>query len=75
MTLEGRDGITTGVTESGAANTVKADAQGYYRSLAQNVSSVHVLVRDSIKLRQITLGSTVPDKVITRLLLLQSIQV
>lgn len=75
MTLEGRDGITTGVTESGAANTVKADAQGYYRSLAQNVTSVHVLDGDFIKLRQITLGYTVPDKVISRLPLFQSIQV
>ena len=53
LTLTGRDGITTGVTESGSANTVKADAQGYYRSLAQQVTSTHVLDGDFIKLRQV----------------------
>ncbi|MFN4314034.1 MAG: SusC/RagA family TonB-linked outer membrane protein [Chitinophagaceae bacterium] len=75
MTLEGRDGITTGVTEAGTPNTVEADAQGYYRSLAQNVTSVHVLDGDFIKLRQVTLGYTVPERVLSRLPLFRSIQV
>jgi TonB-linked SusC/RagA family outer membrane protein len=67
LTLEGRDGITTGVTESGAVNTVKADAQGYYRSLAQNVTSVHVLDGDFIKLRQVTLGYAIPASLLSKL--------
>ena len=75
MTLEGRDGITAGVTEAGTPNTVEADAQGYYRSLAQNVTSVHVLDGDFIKLRQVTLGYTIPENVLTRLPLFRSIQI
>lgn len=67
LTLEGRDGITTGVTESGAVNTVKADAQGYYRSLAQNVTSVHVLDGDFVKLRQVSLGYAIPASVLSKL--------
>ncbi len=75
MTLQGRDGITTGVTESGNANTVQADAQGYYRSLAQNVTSVHVLDGDFIKLRQLTLGYTLPPSVVSKLYIFSGVQV
>jgi TonB-linked SusC/RagA family outer membrane protein len=65
MTLEGREGgITKGVTASGAANTVAADAQGYYRSLAQNVTKTHVQDGDFIKLRQLTLGYNIPASVL-----------
>jgi hypothetical protein len=75
MTLEGRDGVTTGVTESGAANTVKANAQDYYRSLVQNVTSVNVLSGDYIKLRQVTLGYTVPEAAFAKIPLFSSLQV
>jgi TonB-linked SusC/RagA family outer membrane protein len=56
ITLEGRDGVTTGVTEGGTANTVKAPAQLYYRALAQQVTSTSVVDGDFVKLRQVTLG-------------------
>jgi TonB-linked SusC/RagA family outer membrane protein len=74
LTLTGRDGITTGVTESGSANTVKADAQGYYRSLAQQVTSTHVLDGDFIKLRQVTLGYMLPESIIGKLKVFRSIR-
>ncbi len=74
LTLTGRDGITTGVTESGAANTVKADAQGYYRALAQQVTSVHVLDGDFIKLRQVTLGYSLPEKLLSPLRVFKSVR-
>lgn len=76
MTLQGREGgITTGVLENGTKNTVAADAQGYYRSLAQNVTSIHVQDGDFIKLRQVVLGYTLPESLLQRVPLFQSIQV
>lgn len=72
-TLNGRDGITTGVTESGATNTVKADAQGYYRSLAQRVTGVTVLSGDFIKFRQLTIGYTLGEKVFAKVPAIRSI--
>lgn len=74
MTLAGRDGITTGVLENGTANTVKADAQGYYRTLAQQVTSINVLSGDYIKLRQVTIGYTVPESAFTKIPLFSSLQ-
>lgn len=75
QTLEGREGgIKTGVDANGGANTVTADAQGYYRSMAQNVTKVHVLDGDFIKLRQVLLGFSVPQNVVQKLRLFQSIQ-
>lgn len=74
LTLTGRDGITTGVTESGATNTVKADAQGYYRSLAQQVTSTHVLDGDFIKLRQVSLGYSIPVSVLSKLKVFKSVR-
>jgi len=56
ITLEGRDGITTGVSEPGTPNAVKAPAQLYYRAVAQQITSSSVVDGDFIKLRQITLG-------------------
>ena len=56
ITLEGRDGITTGVIESGTPNTVKAPAQLYYRAVAQQITSSSVVDGDFIKFRQLTLG-------------------
>jgi hypothetical protein len=73
--LEGRDGITVGVTEGGDRNTVVADAQGYYRALAQQVTSVHVLDGDFIKLRQVTLGYALPKSVMSKVPVFKSAQV
>ncbi len=56
ITLEGRDGITTGVIEPGTPNRVTAPAQLYYRAIAQQITSSSVVDGDFIKLRQITLG-------------------
>jgi TonB-linked SusC/RagA family outer membrane protein len=75
MTLEGRDGITKGVTETGAPNLIKADAQGYYRALAQNVTSIHVLDGDFIKLRQVQLSYSIPTKLVERSVLFRSAQI
>jgi hypothetical protein len=75
MTLEGREGgITTGVTEAGAANTVAATAQAYYTRLA-TISKVNVLDGDFIKLRQITLGYTISEKMLGKIPLFSAIQV
>lgn len=75
MTLEGRDGITKGVTTTGAPNTVKADAQGYYRALAQQVTSIHALDGDFIKLRQVQIGYTIPSNVVSKSVIFRSAQI
>ncbi|WP_025762413.1 SusC/RagA family TonB-linked outer membrane protein [Dyadobacter tibetensis] len=75
MTLEGRDGITTGVTEGGAANTVEATAKGYYTALANNVTGVSVLDGDFIKLRQLTLGYSIPARLIEKWPLVRAVNV
>jgi outer membrane receptor protein involved in Fe transport len=74
-TLEGRDGITKGVTEAGATNTVKADAQGYYAALAQRVTATHILDGDFIKLRQVSLGYTIPSAIVSKLVIFRSAQI
>jgi TonB-linked SusC/RagA family outer membrane protein len=75
-TLVGREtGITNGVTAGGAVNTVTASAQDYYRALAQNVSKVNVLNGDFIKLRQVTIGYSIPEKSFAKLPLIRSIQI
>ncbi len=74
MTLVGRDnGITTGVTEAGTANTVTANAQSYYQALVNNVQTISVLNGDFIKLRQVTLGYTFTDKVFGKIPVFRSI--
>ncbi|OQP61330.1 SusC/RagA family TonB-linked outer membrane protein [Niastella vici] len=75
MTLEGRDGITKGVTEAGTTNTVKADAQGYYQALAQRVTSTSILDGDFIKLRQVQLSYNVPSSAVSKLVIFSSAQV
>jgi TonB-linked SusC/RagA family outer membrane protein len=55
MTLDGREG---GLSNGG----VTADAESYYRALAQNVTSTSVVDGDFIKLRQLTLGYSLPSK-------------
>ena len=74
MTLAGREtGITTGVTASGAVNTVAANAQDYYQRLA-TISRVNVLNGDYIKLRQVTLGYTISQKMLGDIPVINSIQ-
>ncbi len=75
QTLEGREGgIKTGVTAGGAANPVTATAEGYYRAMAQNVTKVHVLDGDFIKLRQVLLGVAVPKNIVQQLKIFESMQ-
>ncbi|MBS1915637.1 MAG: SusC/RagA family TonB-linked outer membrane protein [Bacteroidetes bacterium] len=75
MTLAGREtGITTGVTTSGATNTVTADAQDYYQRLA-TISRVNVLNGDYIKLRQVTFGYTITQKMLGNIPVFSSIQI
>jgi hypothetical protein len=75
MTLEGRDGITTGVTEGGAENTVTAAAQDYYRAVAQQITSTSVVDGDFIKLRQVTLAYNVPASVFGNVPVFRSAQI
>jgi len=74
-TLVGRDGITTGVFADGTPNTATASAQDYYTALANNVTSVTVLDGDFIKLRQVTLGYALNEKIVSALRLFSSIQI
>ena len=74
MTLAGRDGITTGVTASGATNTVQATAQDYYQRLA-SISRNSVLNGDYIKLRQVTLGYNITNKMLGNIPVFESINV
>jgi TonB-linked SusC/RagA family outer membrane protein len=74
-TLEGRNGITKGVLEDGTANTKVADARGYYTALAQQVTSVNVLDGDYVKLRQVTLGYNIPEKVFAKIPVFSALQI
>lgn len=74
MTLNGRDGITTGVTASGAANTKEATAQDYYQRIA-SISRNSVLNGDYIKLRQVTLGYNFTQKQLGNIPVFESINV
>lgn len=75
MTLEGREGITTGVRADGTPNTVRASAQDYYTALANNITSLTVLDGDYIKLRQALIGYTFGEKAVSALRIFSSIQV
>lgn len=74
-TLAGREtGITvTGVDGTGAAVTTNVSAQAYYQRLAA-ISKTDVLNGDFIKLRQVTLGYTIPEKAFTKVPVIRSIQ-
>ncbi|NIJ51940.1 SusC/RagA family TonB-linked outer membrane protein [Dyadobacter arcticus] len=74
-TLEGRDGITTGVSEGGVANTVQATAQGYYTALANNITKLSVVDGDFIKLRQFTIGYSIPSRLIENWKLIRAVNV
>ncbi|MBB6109330.1 TonB-linked outer membrane protein, SusC/RagA family [Mucilaginibacter lappiensis] len=66
MTLPGREGgvVGVGVTEAGTPNTVNVPAETYYQNLAKNVSALNALDGSFIKLRQVTLGYTIPKNVL-----------
>lgn len=75
-TLVGREGgITTGVTESGSPNTVTATAEKYYTELANNVTAISVLDGDFIKLRQVTLGYSLPAKMLAKWPLIRAVNI
>jgi hypothetical protein len=75
-TLVGREGgVTTGVVEGGAANTVTATAQNYYTALANNVTKVSVENGDFIKMRQLTLGYNLPSSVLENLPLIRAVNI
>ena len=65
MTLEGREGgvVANGVLENGSPNTTNVEAQTYYQETIKRISAINVLDGSFIKLRQITLGYTIPESV------------
>jgi hypothetical protein len=75
LTLEGREGITEGVVEGGTSNTVTASAQDYYKAVAQQITSTSVVDGDFIKLRQLTLGYTIPSSVFGKVPFFRSAQI
>lgn len=76
MTLVGREGITTGVTDQeGTPNLVEASAQDYYKGVSQQITSTSVVDGDFIKLRQVTLGYSIPPALLTKLPLFRSVQI
>lgn len=77
-TLNGREtGITTGVYESGATNTKSVTSQAYYQAIFnRNITGpLSVLNGDYIKLRQLTLGYTLSEKLFGSVPLIRSINV
>ncbi|MDJ1483725.1 SusC/RagA family TonB-linked outer membrane protein [Cytophagaceae bacterium YF14B1] len=75
-TLVGREtGITTGVLEGGAANTKTATAQDYYTAVANKITKISVVDGDFIKLRQITLGYTLPSKLVEKWPLVRTVNI
>jgi TonB-linked SusC/RagA family outer membrane protein len=66
ITLPGREGGIVGAgvdATTGATNTTNATAEAYYQALAK-VSSVNVLDGSFIKLRQVSLGYSIPKTMI-----------
>jgi len=74
-TLFGREsGIpVSGVTTNGTPISKNVDAQLYYQRLAA-ISKTDVLSGDFIKLRQVTLGYTIPEKAFSKVPVISSIQ-
>ncbi len=75
-TLVGREtGVSvSGVTASGTPITKTVAAQAYYQNLAA-ISKTDVLSGDFIKLRQVTLGYTIPEKAFAGIPVIRSIQI
>ncbi|QNK62439.1 SusC/RagA family TonB-linked outer membrane protein [Pedobacter sp. PAMC26386] len=67
-TLEGRETgiIASGVHPDGTVNTTSVPAYNYYPQLATNISALSVLNGSFIKLRQVTLGYTIPANSLKR---------
>ena len=75
LTLDGREaGITTGYLADGTANTKTATAQAYYQRLA-SISKLNVLNGDYIKLRQVTLGYTLGEKLFAHVPVFSSVDI
>jgi hypothetical protein len=66
-TLAGRETgvVADGVTEGGAVNTVVVPAYEYYPKLATNISALSVLDGSFIKFRQLSLGYTFTQSVLS----------
>jgi TonB-linked SusC/RagA family outer membrane protein len=64
MTLPGREGgiVGEGVNEGGTKNTVREDAWDYYPALASRVSSQFVYDASFVKLRQVVIGYSLPQR-------------
>lgn len=75
-TLVGREtGIKVdGVLAAGTANAKTAPAEDYYRRLA-TISKFNALNGDYIKLRQVTLGYTISEKMLSGIPVFSSIQI
>jgi hypothetical protein len=69
-----KTGITTGVTSLALLIQLLL-MPGYYRSIAQNVTKTHVLDGDFIKLRQLSLGYTLPASILKPLRHVAGIQI
>lgn len=69
MTLAGRETgvVADGVLEDGTKNTINVPAQNYYQNLARSISALNVLDGSFIKLRQITLGYSLPSDMFGKL--------
>ncbi|MCM4168306.1 TonB-dependent receptor P3 [Arenibacter antarcticus] len=67
-TLLGREG---GVTTNG----ITADAEVYYKALAQNVTGTSVVDGDFIKLRQLVLGYTLPSQLFQNTSVLKGVNI
>jgi TonB-linked SusC/RagA family outer membrane protein len=77
-TLAGREGgIITGVKADGTTNTTAATAQAYWQGIVtgSSITSVSVQNGDYIKLRQVTLGYTISEKMLGNVPLIRSVQV
>lgn len=74
-TLFGREGgvPVSGVSINGTTITKNVAAQAYYQNLAA-ISKTDVLSGDFIKLRQVTLGYTIPEKAFSKVPVIRSIQ-
>jgi len=66
-TLAGREGgvVAVGVKENGSVNDVSVPAYAYYPQLATNISALSVLDGSFIKFRQLTLGYTLNQSVLS----------
>lgn len=68
-TLEGREGglTVTGVNANGDAVTETVDAQDYYQRFAFNITEEFVEDADFAKLRQLTIGYSLPRSIMDKL--------